>query len=75
MRIKAFVQEGPEAGFLTPSSSFFCDHEPQTGSYDTEGANLLGIILVPVGAGAAFGSDSVAVVRFLTSPTSQHPYT
>ena len=74
MRIKAFVQEGPEAG-LTPSLCFLCDHEPQTGSYDTEGVNLLGIILAPVGAGGAFGSDSVAVVRFLTSVTSQHPYT
>ena len=70
MRIKVFVQEGPEAGFLTPSSRFFCDSDLQTGSCDTEGVNVLGTILAPVGAGGAFGSDSVAVVGFLTSLTS-----
>ena len=61
MRIKVFVQEG----FLTPSSRFFCDSELQTGSCDTEGVNVLGTILAPVGAGGVFGSDSVAVVGFL----------
>lgn len=63
---KAFVQAVSEPGFLTPSPYSFCDHKPQTGSYDTEGANEQRVISGPVVIGGAFWSGLVAVVGFLT---------